>query len=197
MLLSDPRLKFADELVAHWLAIRGDALVPLEEDLVPDALRGCFDHLGIADLTRPAQVIFELAGAGLSRRFGYQNIAHINWVDLVPPALGDAGLRAHENIRSVPCGFYHEFTARRDGMSVVTAETLLLPLRHRNTVLPHAVIGVTRDHSGSNAPAGWLTPSAQIEHYFQELVDIAAGLPAEGRSPQRPRRARSARGAGR
>lgn len=180
MLLSDLRLRFARDLIGHWLDIRGGALVPLDEDIDPRELARCFDSLAIADLTEPGRVIFELAGARVSRRFGH-DIRHVNWLDLVPPPLGKVGERAREQIRSVPCGYYHKFTAARDGAPMVTAETLVLPLRHRIAAVPSSVIGITREFDGGagNPPAGWLTPSARVEHYFHELVDIGAGISAE------------------
>jgi hypothetical protein len=90
MLLFDRRLRFARALTEHWLEIRGGAMVPLDEDIDPRALVGCFNFIGIADLMQPAQVIIELAGAGMRRRFG-RDIRDVDWVDLVPPALGEAG----------------------------------------------------------------------------------------------------------
>jgi hypothetical protein len=180
VLLSDRRLKFADELIMHWLDIRGDALVPLEEDIVPNALQHCFDRVGIADLSQPAQVIFEVAGAEVSRRFG-RNIARLNWVDLVPPAVAEVGVRAREKILGVPCGFYHEIVARRGRGRKVAAESLVLPLRRADAVKPDALIGITReDRDGVITPAGWLDPSAQIEHYACEYVDIGAGVSMKG-----------------
>jgi hypothetical protein len=104
MLLFDRRLRFARALTEHWLEIRGGAMVPLDEDIDPRALVGCFNFIGIADLVQPAQVIIELAGAGMSRRFG-RDIRHVDWIDLVPSVLGEAGKRARTQIRSVPCGF--------------------------------------------------------------------------------------------
>jgi hypothetical protein len=180
MLLSDLRLKFARDLIGHWLDIRGGALVPLDEDIDPRELLRCFDYIGIADLTQPAQVIVELAGAGLSRRFG-RDIHRVNWLDLVPPTLGDSGERARGRIRSLPCGYYHHFTAARDGAPPVTAETLALPLRERIAAVPDAVIAISRNVGGdtANPPAGWLTPSARVEHFFAELVDIGAGVATE------------------
>jgi hypothetical protein len=181
MFLSDLRLKFARDLIGHWLDIRGGALVPLDEDVDPRELLRCFDYIGIADLTQPAQVIVELAGAGFNRRFG-RDIRRLNWLDLVPPTLGDAGQRARECIRAVPCGYYHHFTAARDGAPAVTAETLALPLRERIAAVPDAVITISRNvgEGTENPPAGWLTPSARIEHIFAELVDIGAGVSTEG-----------------
>ena len=179
MFLSDLRLRFARDLIGHWLDIRGGALVPLDEDIDPRELVCCFDYIAIANLTEPAQVMFELAGARVSRRFG-RVIRHVNWLDLVPPVLGEAGARAREQIRGGPCGYYHKLTARHDRAPSVTAETLVLPLRHRIAAVPGSVIGITRDFDwGGNPPAGWLTPSARVEHYFHELVDIGAGVATE------------------
>jgi hypothetical protein len=173
MLIIDLRLKFARDLVAHWLDIRHGALVPLEEDLDPRALLPWLSNIGIISLTHPSKLIIELAGAAVRRRFG-REIHHANWVELVPPTLGDAGQRARERIRRVPCGFYHKFTVARNGADAFTAEALALPLRHRNAPFPHAVIGITREFGKKNArtPAGWLTPSAHVAHYLMEFVDL-------------------------
>lgn len=177
MLLSDLRLKFARDLIGHWIHIRGGALVPLDEDIDPRELLRSFDFLAIADLSRPAEINLELVGAGLTRRYG-RDLRNVNWMDLVPRELSAAATRARERIRSVPCGAYYRFTASREGAPGVTAETLALPLRRRVAALPHAVIVVTRDIvSGGTPPAGWFAPPARLDHFFGELVDIGAGLP--------------------
>ena len=176
MLLSDLRLKFARDLIGHWVHIRGGALVPLDEDIDPRELLRSFEFLAIADLSRPAEINLELVGAGLVRRFG-RDIRNVNWMDLVPPELGAAATRARERIRSVPCGAYYKFSAARADAAAVTAETLALPLRRRIADVPSAVIAVTRDIDGGNPPAGWFAAPAQLEYFFGELVDIGAGLP--------------------
>jgi hypothetical protein len=180
MLLFDRRLRFARALTEHWLEIRGGAMVPLDEDIDPRALVGCFNFIGIADLMQPAQVIIELAGAGMRRRFG-RDIRDVDWVDLVPPALGEAGKRARARIRSVPCGYYHQFTALCDHAAAVTVETLVLPLRRRIAAAPDAVIAITRDvdRDTGSPPTGWLTPSTRVEVYVYELVDLGAGVSTE------------------
>jgi hypothetical protein len=175
MLLFDLRLKFARDLIGHWLYIRNGALVPLEADFDPRALLGRLSQIGIIDLTQPTKLVIEQAGAAVRRRFG-REIRHMNWVELVPPTLGDAGQRAREHIRRVPCGFYHRFTVVHDATDRVTAETLLLPVRRRNALLPHAAIGMTHDFGTESArtPAGWLTPTAPVAHYHLEFVDLQA-----------------------
>jgi hypothetical protein len=176
MLLSDRRLKFARNLIEHWLDIRRGALVPRDEDLDPRELVRCFRDIGIADLTQPAQLVFELAGDGVSRRFD-RDLRHVDWLDLVPAVLGDAGERARSQICGVPCGYYHKITAARDDAAAIVAETLVLPLRRRLDMIPAAVIGITRDFDGSGVspPPGWLHRSTRIQHYLHELVDIGAG----------------------
>lgn len=180
MFLFDPRLKFARDLIEHWLEIRRSALVPRDEELDPRQLVRSFEHIGIADLTQPAQVVFELAGSRLSRRFN-RDIRHVNWTDLVPTALGKAGERAREQIRHLPCGYYHRFIVVSDHTPSITAETLVLPLRRSFDMIPAAAIGITFDFdsSGASPPAGWLHRSARLERYLYELVDIGAGAPAE------------------
>lgn len=180
MQLYDLKLKFARDLIGHWLGIRGGALVPLDDDIDPRTLQPCIDHVGIVDLTQPAQVTIELAGAGLIRRFG-GDIRRLNWLDLVPPTLAEAGEGAREHIRNLPCGYYHEFTVARDRAPSITAQTLVLPLRYRIGAEPQVAIMITRDDSGSagTRPTGWLTPSALVEHFHFELVDIGAGVRME------------------
>jgi len=179
MLLSDLRLKFARDLIGHWVDIRGGALVPLDEDIDPRELLRSFDYIAIADLSKLAQVNVELAGAGVARRFG-RDLRNVNWLDLVPPELSAMATRARDRIRSVPCGAYYKFTASREGAAAMTAETLALPLRRRIAALPHAVIAITRDVGGAGAgpPLGWFAAPARLEHFFGELVDIGAGVPA-------------------
>ena len=178
MLLFDPRLKFARHLIGHWLEIRRGALAPLAEDIDPrELLRGC-DNIAIADLMQPAEVNIELAGLRVNRRYG-RDIRRLNWLKLVPPALRDAGERARVRIRSLPCGFYYKFTVTREAGPAVTAETLVLPLRHRMVAGPHAVIATTCE--GGAPPAGWLVPSIHPFHLFDELVDIGAGVSTDDR----------------
>lgn len=173
MLLFDLRLKFARDLIGHWLDIRHGALVPLEADVDPRALQGQLSQIGVVDLTQSSRLVMEQAGGALRRRFG-REIRHMNWVELVPPVLGDAGQRARDHVRRVPCGFYHKFTVAHDATNGVTAETLLLPMRRQNAFLPHAAIGMTREFGkdGARTPAGWLTPTVPIEHYHREFVDL-------------------------
>jgi hypothetical protein len=180
MQLYDPRLRFARDLIFHWLHIRGGALVPADDDLDPRQLLRCFDYLAIADLRLPAHVTIELAGAAISRRFG-GDIRRANWLDLVPPRLGDAGARALHHMLDLPCGFYHRFTVARDDAPKVTVETLALPLRHRIASVPDAAIAITSDDGDmvGGLPAGWLSPSARLEYTFDTLVDIGAGTSAE------------------
>jgi len=182
MLLSDLRLKFARDLIGHWVDIRGGALVPLDEDIDPRHLLRSFDYIAIADLSKAAEVNLELAGAGVARRFG-RDLRNVNWMDLVPPELGAVAARARDHIRGVPCGAYYKFTASRAGAPPLAAETLALPLRRRIAALPHAVIAITRDVGGSGSPPpGWFAPPARLEHFFGEFVDIGAGAPTAERS---------------
>jgi hypothetical protein len=120
MLLSDQQLKFVRDLIGHWLDVRRGALVPLEDDIDPCELLRWFDCIAIAHVRQPSQVMVELAGAAVNRRFG-RDIRRTNWMDLVPPTLGDPGERAREQIRRVPCGFYHKFTVAEVGLPALTA----------------------------------------------------------------------------
>jgi hypothetical protein len=181
MQLNDPKLTFARDLIGHWLNIRGDALVPFEKDIDPREFLRWIDQVGILDLTVPAQVVFEVAGSGVMRRFG-RDLRRMNWVDLVPPILGDAGQRAREHVRSVPCGYYHRFTVLRDRTTAFTAETLALPLYSYVANFPKTAIAITHDDSRDDdyQPLGWLSSLAHMVGLSNELVDIGAGVPGEG-----------------
>lgn len=177
MLLNDPRLHFARDLIRHWHLVRGHELVPLDGDLDPRELVPCLKHLAIANLA-PQKVIFDLAGATMTGRFGRElRLRHVNWIDLVPPILGAAGEHARERICNVPCGYYHRFTATRESMRAVTVETLALPLRRHGGSAPDAVIAFScEDYAGASIPpTGWLVPSAHVIYFISDLVDIGAG----------------------
>lgn len=173
MFLYDLRLKFARDLIGHWLDIRRGAMVPFDEDIDPRELLSCIDYVAIADLSQPARVIIKLAGARVTRRFG-RDIHRTDALDLIPPKLRDTAKRSRERFLSVPCGFYHRFIVTRDGAPTVTAESLSLPLRHRFATAPDAAITISRDLG--YAAAGWLSPSARVQDYVNELVDIGAGV---------------------
>ena len=88
MFLHDSRLQFARDLIGHWLQIRHGALVPAEEDLDPRELWPWFKHLAICDISTRGTVEIELAGAAMRQRYG-RDLRRVNWLELVPPVLGD------------------------------------------------------------------------------------------------------------
>jgi hypothetical protein len=53
VLIFDSQLKFARELVAHWLHIRREGLVPFEEDIDPRAIVGLWPRISIMDISKP------------------------------------------------------------------------------------------------------------------------------------------------
>ena len=185
MLLHDRRLDFARDLVGHWLRIRGGDLVPFGRDVDPRELLPWLPYLGIADLA-PEGAVFAVAGAVVKHRFG-REIRHLKWRDLVPPILGHVGESARDSICRIPCGYYHKFTVvREEGVAPISAETLVLPLRHRDPAVPDAVIGFSHEIEGEPAGslAGWLVSSSHIISLFCELVDIGAGLFAKPEPPR-------------
>jgi hypothetical protein len=173
MNLYDTRLDFARCLVRHWIDLRGGALLPLEADIDPNELAPICDSLGILDLRLPSRLGFELAGERVRKRFG-RDVDQVNWLDLVPPALAEPGKIAREHARTLPCAYYRRFTVSRGDAPAVMTEALVLPLRRRIAAIPDAAIGVIHDYTadGTDAPAGWLTPSARVAEFFDELIDI-------------------------
>jgi hypothetical protein len=168
MNLYDTRLDFARRLIRHWLDIRGGALVPLEAEIDPNELAPIFDSLGMIDLGLPSHMAIEFAGERLRKRFG-RDLEQVNWLDLVPSAVREAGKIARERARRMPCAYYHSFTVTRADAPAVTVETLALPLRRRFAAVPGAVIVVTQDDS---VDMGWLTASARVNHFSCKFIDL-------------------------
>ena len=134
MVLSDRRLRFARDLIEHWLHIRRGALVPRDEDLDPP----CFENIAIADLTQPTQVIFELAGARVSRRSD-RDLRHVNWwISFRRCWARRASAHASKSGAAV-IGMTHEFDAsgdrpdgsigRRQSSNIATSSSISAPVR--------------------------------------------------------------------
>lgn len=70
MLLDDPRLNFASELILHWTRMRGSGLVPPAEYIDPEEMIGSVPFITIAEICHVETAKIQLAEAGLERRFG-------------------------------------------------------------------------------------------------------------------------------
>ncbi len=174
MLLSDLRLRFARDLVAHWMQIRRVGLVPYEEDIDPRALVGSFPFLTIADISQADAVHIELVGEAIKRRYG-RDTRRANWLDFIPATNREAAETARHLVIRVPCGVYYKIKVWSDAMTAVAAETLALPLRRRGAELPDISIALTRDLFTNDLAAP--SPPPGLEAVFAEFVDIGAGTP--------------------
>lgn len=177
MLLSDPQLRFARDLVAHWSYIRQGALVPFEEDLDPRALMTSMPFITIAALAQPTGVTLELVFPQLSRRYG-KDMRKADYFDLIPPERRAAAEEVKRLLIDTPCGVYLRFAIWAGSVRVVEAQRLSLPLRRRHEAVPGFSIALTSDRDGNSLPD--LAPGTprRIEAIFAEFVDIGAGAPA-------------------
>ena len=64
MLLDDPRLSFASDLIAHWTEIRGSGLVPFDIQIDPTKMIRSVPFITIANMSDPQAIEMELAEFG-------------------------------------------------------------------------------------------------------------------------------------
>lgn len=183
MLLSDPRLKFARDLIGHWTQIRRGALVPLEEDIDPRELVRLLPFMTIADLSEPEAVTIELVGTAVTRRYG-TDIRKANWIELIPRELRRPAAIARGLLSDVPCGVYYKFKASAGGRPQSRGETVGLPLRTRGSERPNTSISLTRDLPSGSAVHPPSAGPRKVDEFFAEFVDIGAGAP--GNFPTEP-----------
>ncbi len=177
MLLSDPRLRFARDLIAHWTAIRRDGLVPFDEDLDPRALLPILRFLSIADLSQPDAARMELVGAAVRGRYA-QDIRRTDWFGFISPERRPVWEEAKRLFVTVPCGAFYRFALSAAGEQVLEAESLSLPLRRRGEARPSMSISLTRDVARKHVNGAASAAPHKIEGLFGEFVDIGAGAPA-------------------
>ena len=79
MLLDDPRLNFASDLIAHWTEIRGSGLVPFDIRIDPAKMIGAVPYISITRFTGPQTAEFRLTEFGLRRRHG-RDITRTNFL---------------------------------------------------------------------------------------------------------------------
>jgi hypothetical protein len=177
MLLWDPQLRFARDLIAQWTHIRRDGLVPFEEDLDPRTLMPSMAFITITAVAQPNAATFELVSPQISRRWG-RDMRHADLFDFIAPERRAAAEEAKRLFISVPCGAYYRYALAAGGRRVVEAEALSLPLRRRDETAPSMSVSLTRGLDANGLPDVGSTPPRQIERIFAEFVDIGAGAPA-------------------
>lgn len=177
MLLDDPRLDFASELIVHWTEIRGSRLVPPQEYIDPTEMMRSVPLITIAEISDPDTVRIELAECSLARRYG-RDITHTNWFEFVPPEHKRMAERVRRLLISVPCGVYYKFRASSDDHEIIReGETLGLPLRNLSSESPDRSISLSRDifFKGVADPA--TRARCKLKDLFVRFVDIGAGVP--------------------
>ncbi len=103
MRLWDPQLRFARDLIAQWIHIRRDGLVPFEEDLDTRTLIPLMSFITITAVAQPNAATFELVSPEVSRRWG-RDMRHINLFDFITPERRATAEEAKRLFVSVPCG---------------------------------------------------------------------------------------------
>ena len=177
MLLNDSKLRFARELIGHWMQIRRGNLVPLEEDIDPRELIRLFPWITIADLSEPETATIEVAGSAVARRFA-TDIRKANWIDFVPREMRRPAAIAKDLLITVPCGIYYRYQLSAGSGPLLAAETVGLPLRTRASLRPNASIALTHDLL-RGSPVPLLSAEARkMDEFFAEFVDIGAGAPS-------------------
>ena len=175
MLLNDPKLAFAQDLIEHWSAIRGGVLVPFKEHIDPAAMRRVLPFIGMLDIARPEAPIVRLAGTGLRQRYG-QEITGTDWSKYIMPENKPRMRAILGLLSSLPCGLYYHFEASADGDIMREAETVVLPLREQESGAPTLLIALTRDIA-SRGIADLGINAARLNALSAEFIDIGAGIP--------------------
>jgi hypothetical protein len=173
MQLNDERLSFARDLVVHWSEIRGDDLVPCEQDLDFHELRRMLPTLSIMDSAPDASIVVVM-GQGRVEPELWPAFKDANWYDLLPPEARDLAVRARNNLIETPCGVYYCYTASGAGGFFREAEALVLPIRTENIEAPSSisVTNIVRKRGKLD-----LSRPAKLEKLQLEYVDIGAGVP--------------------
>ncbi len=176
MLLNDPRLAFAQELIGHWTRVRGDDLVPLKDQIDPGEMRRALPFIMIMDVARPEAPAVRLAGTGLRPRYG-QEITGTDWSRFIMPENRPRMRAVIGLLTSKPCGIFYRFKVSGVGNVMREAETVALPLREQEAGAPSLIIGITRDIAmRGDADASSLEP-AKLEALAAEFIDIGAAIP--------------------
>jgi len=179
MLLHDPKLAFAQDLIGHWTTIRGSALVPLKDRIDPSEMRRVLPFIMIMDVSEPDAPMVRLAGTALRPRYG-QEITGTDWSKFTMPENRPRMRAIITMLTSQPCGLYYRFKASADGDIMREAETVALPLLTQEAGPPSMMIGLTRDIA-LRGIAGPGLDAARLDALVAEFIDIGAGIP--GGSP--------------
>ena len=139
MLLDDPRLNFASDLIAHWTEIRGSALVPFDMQIDPTKMIRSVPFITIVKIADPETTEIQLAELELSRRYG-RDITGAKWFELIAPQYRRLAKQATRLFANIPCGMYYKLRVSSDHQGTISeGETLALPLRSISSEFPGQV----------------------------------------------------------
>ncbi len=176
MLLDDPRLNFASDLIAHWTEIRGSGLVPFDIKIDPTKMIRSVPFITIAKIADPEISQIQLIELGLHRRYG-RDITRANWFELLPPQYRASVKEVTRLLLSVPCGLYYRLRVSSDDQTISEGETLALPLRSTSSESPDIVVSLTGDISFRRLADPAVSGRRQAIPLFRCFVDIGAGIP--------------------
>lgn len=177
MLLSDPRLGFAQDLIAHWTRIRRGGLVPAEDDLDPRVLIGSLRFITLTAVGRQNMATIELVFPEISRRYG-RDMRKADSLQLFAP---EERVRIEETRRlvvGVPCGTYGRYVISAGDARIMETEALSLPLRGHREAKPGLLISLSHDLKPMDLSEVVWTARRRMQRTFGEFVDIGAGAPA-------------------
>ncbi len=179
MLLDDPRLSFASDLIAHWTEIRGSGLVPFDIQIDPTKMIRAVPFISITRITGPQTAEVQLTEFGLRRRHG-RDITRTNFFDFLAPRCRSVAEKAMRLFVSVPCGIYYTSSVSSEDQAIISeGETLSLPLRSISSAFPDMSIAVTQDTSFGAVADPATSAVHKMNLLFVLCVDIGAGVPDE------------------
>ena len=179
MLLDNPRLNFASDLIAHWTEIRGSALVPFDMQIDPTKMIRSVPFITIVKIADPDTTEIQLAELELSRRYG-RDITGAKWFELIAPQYRRLAKQATRLFANIPCGMYYKLRVSSDHQGTISeGETLALPLRSISSESPDKSISLTRDISFKGVADPAVSARRQMIPLLWHFVDIGAGVPDE------------------
>ena len=179
MLLDDPRLSFASDLIAHWTEIRGSGLVPFDLQIKPAKMIRAVPFITIANLSDLENTKIELAELALSRRYG-RDIMGASLFEFIAPRYRKLVKQATRLFLKVPCGIYYKLSVASDEQGIIgEGETLSLPLRSIGSESPDKSISLPRDISFKGVADPDVSAVRQAVPGLWYFVDIGAGVPDE------------------
>jgi hypothetical protein len=174
MQLYDERLSFARDLILHWSAIRGRALVPSQRDLDLRELQGNIPRLSIIDHGEVDAPIVAFIGRDRLDPDLWPAVRGANWYDLVPAEARELAARARKKCIETPCGVYYHYAASGADDFFQEAKTLVLPILTETAPSTISVTDIVSRRGKLD-----LSRPRKLEHLQLDYVDVGAGVPEE------------------